>query len=90
MIDGQPHVMRLTLALLAELETDMQSDSLMDMVSRFETGKFSARDILAVLKAGLRGGGMADVPELNVDGGAIVAAKAAAQLLKVTFAMPDA
>lgn len=37
-IGGQVHVMRLTLGVLAELEAEMEADSLMDMVHRFETG----------------------------------------------------
>ena len=56
-LDGQTHVMRLTLGALAELEEALGSDSLLAMVQRFETGQFRARDVLALLVAGLRGGG---------------------------------
>jgi hypothetical protein len=87
-IGDQVHVMRLTLGVLAELEAEMEADSLMGMVQRFETGGFSARDLVSLLKAGLRGGGC-DVAELDVDGGPIVAAQAAAKLLAVTFAVPE-
>ncbi|OUS06131.1 hypothetical protein A9Q96_10235 [Rhodobacterales bacterium 52_120_T64] len=86
-IGGKAYVMRLPLSVLAELEDEMKSDSLMSMVHRFETGGFSARDLVLLLKAGLRGGGC-DV-ELDVDGGPIVAAQAAAKLLAVTFAVPE-
>lgn len=86
-IGGVAYVMRLPLGVLAELEAEMETDSLMDMVQRFETGGFSARDLVALLKAGLRGGG-SDVA-LDVDGGPIVAAQAAAKLLAVTFAVPE-
>lgn len=86
-VGGQVHVMRLTLGVLAELEAEMEADSLMDMVQRFETGGFSARDLVLLLKAGLRGGGCE--VELDVDGGPIVAAQAAAKLLAVTFAVPE-
>ncbi len=87
---GQAHLMRLTLGVLAELEAEMDSDSLMDMVARFESGAFSARDLVGLLKAGLRGAGADPVPVLDVDGGPVAAAKAAAKLLRVTFAVPDA
>ncbi len=86
-VGGRAYVMRLPLGVLAELEAEMKADTLMEMVQRFETGAFSARDLVLLLKAGLRGGG-SDV-ELDVDGGPIVAAQAAARLLAVTFAIPE-
>ena len=46
-IDGERHVMRLTLGALAELEAGMEADSLVALVERFETGAFSTRDVLA-------------------------------------------
>ncbi len=55
-VDGQSHVMRLTLGALAELETGLESGSLVDLVQRFESGGFSTRDVLALIVAGLRGG----------------------------------
>ncbi len=55
-IDGQPHVLRLTLGALAELETALGEDTLLALVERFEQGRFSARDVLALIVAGLRGG----------------------------------
>ena len=88
MIGGQVHVMRLTLGVLAELEVELGADSLMDLVQRFENGGFSARNLVSLLRAGLRGGGC-DVAGLDVDGGPIVAAQAAARLLAVTFAVPE-
>lgn len=93
MIEGEAHVMRLSLGVLAELEADMQSDSLMNLVQRFEKGEFSARDLMALLCAGLRGGG-ADISVLelgkrSVDGGPVGAAQAAGRLLKVTFSAPE-
>ena len=65
----------------------METDSLMGLVQRFETGEVLARDLVLLLKAGLRGGGCE--VELDVDGGPIVAAQAAAKLLAVTFAVPE-
>lgn len=89
-LDGKIYTMRLTLGVLAELEADMKSDSLMALVERFESGDFSARDLISLLTAGLKGGGTDPLPKLDIDGGPVVAARAAAKLLRVTFAVPDA
>ncbi|WP_076529324.1 gene transfer agent family protein [Gemmobacter megaterium] len=92
-IDGERHVARLTLGALAELEAAVQAGSLIDLVERFEAGRFSARDVLAVLLAGLRGGGWpgtaADLGRAEVDGGPVAAARVAAQLLARAFALPE-
>ena len=86
MVNGQVHVMRLTLGVLVELEAELDSGSVMELVQRFENGAFSARDLLALLRAGLRGGG-ADYDDLNVE--PVAAAQAGARLLAVTFAVPE-
>ncbi len=88
-LNGEVYLMRLTLGVLAELEAKLSSDSLMALVERFETGAFSARDLIELLKAGLKGGGTDPLPTLDVDGGPVAAAQAAARLLRVTFAVPD-
>ena len=88
-IDGRRHVCRLTLGALAEMEAGLGAGSLVDLVERFEAGRFSARDVLAVLVAGLRGGGWAgtaaDLATAEVEGGVPGAARAAAQLLARAF-----
>ncbi len=93
LLDGTAYVMRLTLGALAELEAELESDSLMELVERFERGAFKARDLLALLRAGLRGGGLeisaADLLSRQIDGGPVGAARAAARLLKVTFEVPE-
>ena len=86
-IGGKVYAMRLPLSVLVELEAELGVDSLMGMVQRFEGGSFSARDLVMLLRAGLRGGG--HEVALDVDGGPIVAAQAAARLLAVTFAVPE-
>jgi len=72
----------------------MEADSLVDLVARFEEGRFSSRDVLAVIVAGLRGGGWegqaADLLTAEIAGGPVAAARAAAQLLARAFALPDA
>ncbi|WP_136684576.1 gene transfer agent family protein [Falsirhodobacter xinxiangensis] len=91
-LDGVPHVAKLTLGALAELETVLEAGSLIDLVQRFEGGRFTTRDVLAVVVAGLRGGGWtgtaADLLHADVGGGATGAARAAADLLHRAFAMP--
>ena len=92
-IDGERHVARLTLGALAELEETLGEDTLLALVERFEGGAFSTRDVLALLKAGLRGGG-SDLSEgalLNaeIEGGPMAAARAAAELLARAFVVPE-
>ncbi len=91
-IDGQRHVLKLTLGALAELEEHLESGSLIELVQRFEKSEFSTRDVLALICAGLRGGG-ADVSEAkllaaDIAGGPIAAARAAAELLARAFMVP--
>lgn len=92
-VDGEPRVMRLTLGALAELETRLEADSLIEMIGRFETGGFRVRDLICLLTAGLNGGGWkigeAELLARSIDGGPIEAAQAAARLLKLTFTLPD-
>ncbi|MCZ8152493.1 MAG: gene transfer agent family protein [Rhodobacteraceae bacterium] len=91
-LDGRPHVAKLTLGALAELEAVLGEDSLMALVARFEAGRFSTRDVLALLVAGLRGGGWqgraGDLMTVEIDGGPVGAARAAAELLARAFAVP--
>ena len=91
-IDGQTHVCKLTLGALAELETMLGNGSLIDLIRRFEGADFSSADVLAVVVAGLRGGGWqgtgADLMTAEVAGGPVAAAKAAALMLARAFAPP--
>lgn len=91
-IDGERHVMRLTLGALAELEAGMEADSLVGLVERFESGAFSTRDVLALIVAGLRGGGWrggaAELLSAEIEGGPVEAARLAGQLLARAFAFP--
>lgn len=92
LLDGAPHVMKLTLGALAELETALDAPSLIDLVERFEAGRFSTRDVLALIVAGLRGGGWtgvaADLLKVEIGGGPVEAARAAAELLARAFQVP--
>lgn len=91
-IDGEAQVMRLTLGALAALEAELQTESLVALVERFEGGSFAARDVLALLRAGLCGAGARDVAgrlaEAEIAGGPVAAARAAAELLARAFQVP--
>ena len=92
MLDGQRHVAKLTLGALAELEEALETGSLIDLVERFEGGRFSTRDVLALIVAGLRGGGWqgsaADLRTVEIGGGPIAASRVAAELLARAFSLP--
>ncbi len=92
-VDGKRHVMRLTLGALAALEAELETSSLIALVERFEGGSFSASDVLALLQAGLTGGGAGIIAEglanANIEGGPVKAAQAAAELLARAFQMPS-
>ena len=81
-LDGQRHVAKLTLGTLAELEAAREVGSLMELVERFETRAFTTRDVLALVVAGLRGGGWqgtaADLRTAEIGGGPVAAARVAA------------
>lgn len=91
-LDGKRHVARLTLGALAELEQALDADSLIALVERFEARRFSTRDVLALLVAGLRGGGWCgtaeDLRTVEIGGGAVEAARLAAELLARAFTVP--
>lgn len=88
-IDGERHVLRLTLGALAELEAGLQADTLVDLVARLESKACSSRDVLALIVAGLRGGGWTgtakDLLSAEIEGGPLMAARAAAELLARAF-----
>ncbi|MBL8563957.1 MAG: gene transfer agent family protein [Gemmobacter sp.] len=95
-IDGQRHVAKLTLGALAELEAALEAGGLVDLIERFEAGRFTARDVLALILAGLRGGGWQgsaeDLARVEIGsefgGGLVGAARVAAALLARAFAPP--
>jgi hypothetical protein len=91
-IDGEERVLKLTLGALAELEAAMGTDSVVALAERFETGGFSARDVVALIVAGLRGGGWrgsaADLLSAEIAGGPVAASRAAGLLLARAFAVP--
>ncbi len=88
-LDGERHAAKLTLGALAELEAALETGSLIELVERFEGGRYSARDVLALVVAGLRGGGWRGTAEnlrsAEIEGGPAEAARVAAMLLVRAF-----
>jgi hypothetical protein len=88
-IDGQLKILCLTLGALAELEDAFAVDDLAGLGQRFSSGKLSARDLMRVLAAGLRGGGNAvsdsEVAAMRFDGGTAGCALIVGELLAATF-----
>ena len=91
-LDGERHVLKLTLGALAELEVALGTDSLVALVERFEAREFSTRDVLMLIVAGLRGGGWRGTADnlrtAEIDGGPLEAARVAAELLVRAFTPP--
>ena len=88
-IGGEVRTLCLTLGALAELESRLGAGDLAGLGERFAGGKVSARDLTAILGAGLRGGGNVltddDLARMSVEGGLRGAAEIAVRLLKATF-----
>ncbi|QUS57249.1 gene transfer agent family protein [Pseudovibrio brasiliensis] len=88
-LGGQKHILVLTLGALAELEDTLNCTSLQQLTERFSEGHLSAADIIKVLGAGLRGGGLIieneEVAELSHEGGVAALARLAGELLVATF-----
>ena len=88
-LDGRKWTLCLTLGALAELEAKLAAGDLITLAKRFEAGKLSAADAIAVIGAGLRGAGKdiddAAVAAMRVDGGAAGYVAIVAELLTATF-----
>lgn len=88
-IGGERRVLCLTLGALAELEARLQAGDLVGLSERFADGRISARDLTAIIGAGLRGAGNAiaddDLARMAIEGGLKGAAEVAARLLRATF-----
>lgn len=92
-INGEPHVLRLTLGALAALEARLEAGSLIELAERFEAGRIGAGELTSLLAAGLAGAGPgmseADVAAAEIEGGAVAAMKAGMELLSRAFAPLD-
>jgi hypothetical protein len=88
-LGGERRTLVLTLSALAELEAAFGAADLMQLAERFGSGRLSARDLVRIIAAGLRGAGAAvsddDVAAMTVAGGAAGYVTIAADLIAATF-----
>lgn len=88
-LGGRTYTLCLTLGALAELEAAFGVDGLVGLAERFEAGRFSARDAVRIIGAGLRGAGHQlsdeEVAALPSPDGAAGYVRILAELLAVTF-----
>ncbi len=93
-LDGRPYRLCLTLGALAELEATYAADDLGALVERFSTGRLSARDLIRIVGAGVRGGGAAvsdeEVQAMRTPNGVAGFAAIVADLLAQTFGSASA
>ena len=87
--DGQPYRLCLTLGALAELENAFGAGDLNALAERFRTGCLSAKDMMEIIAAGMRGGGAeieaAELGRMQCEGGLGGYARVVTQLLEATF-----
>jgi hypothetical protein len=88
-LGGNRHTLVLTLGALAELESAFGTDDLVALAERFGSGRLSARDLVRIITAGLRGAGATisddEVAAMTVEGGAAGYVRIAAELIAATF-----
>jgi hypothetical protein len=88
-LDGKGYRLCLTLGALAELESAYSADDLGALVERFAGGRLSARDLIRIVGAGLRGAGNqigdAEVAMMQATDGVAGFAAIVAELLAATF-----
>ncbi|MDB5486248.1 MAG: transfer agent like protein [Tardiphaga sp.] len=89
-IGGRRRVLVLTLGALAELEAAFGASDLVALTERFGAGRLSARDLVRIIGAGLRGAGESisddEVAAMPIGGGAAGYVRVAAELIAATFA----
>jgi Phage tail tube protein, GTA-gp10 len=87
--DGRDCRLCLTLGALAELEDAFGVGDLNALADRFSSGRLSARDMMEIIAAGLRGGGQSvsasELGAMSCEGGLAGFAKVAGELLEATF-----
>lgn len=88
-LGGRSRTLVLTLGALAELEAAFGAADLVALAERFGAGRLSARDLVRIIGAGLRGAGEAvaddEVAAMPVEGGAAGYVRIAAELIAATF-----
>ncbi|MFZ5690673.1 MAG: gene transfer agent family protein [Pseudomonadota bacterium] len=93
-IGGRKRVLVLTLGALAELEAAFGEGDLVALAERFAGGRMSARDLMRIIGAGLRGAGEnvtdEDVATMAAPDGAQGYVRIAASLIEATFGKAEA
>lgn len=93
-IGGETYTLRMTLGALAELEDALAAEDLGGLAARLAEGRLSARDLVSILGAALRGGGHAlsdaDVAALPLADGVEPLARAAMAALAHAFGAGEA
>ena len=93
-LDGREWTLCLTLAALAELEAAFGAGDLGALAARLGSGQLTARQLTAIIAAGLRGGGHdigdGEVAQMRCEGGMAGMARIAAELISATFESPIA
>lgn len=88
-LDGRTMRLCLTLGALAELEQALGAQGLGGLLDRIGSGRLGAADMIAVIGAGLRGGGNevsdAEVAAMRPAAGAAGFARILADLIAATF-----
>src|SRR4051795_6942157 len=88
-IGGERRTLVLTLGALAELESAFGAGDLVALAERFGSGRLSARDLVRIIGAGLRGAGEHisddEVAAMTTEGGAAGYVRIAAELIAATF-----
>jgi hypothetical protein len=88
-LGGRSRTLVLTLGALVELEAAFGASDLVALAERFGNGRLSARDLVVIIGAGLRGAGEAvsddDVAAMTASGGAAGFVAIAAELITATF-----
>ena len=88
-LGGKRRTLVLTLGALAELEATFGAGDLVALTERFGSGRLSARDLIRIIGAGLRGAGEAvgddEVAAMSAAGGAAGYVGIAAELIAATF-----
>ncbi len=93
-IGGHKRTLVLTLGALAELESAFGDGDLVALAERFGQGRMSARDLIRIIAAGLRGAGESvtddEVAAMASPDGAEGYVRIAAALIEATFGRADA
>jgi hypothetical protein len=88
-IGGRTRTLVLTLGALAELESAFEAGDLVALAERFGSGRLSARDLVRIIGAGLRGAGEKvsddEVAAMTTERGATGYVRIAAELIAATF-----